>query len=248
MRQPLAASAPAATAASTPAVSPPMSTMYLPEQIERDRISRTLPALSIVSATRNPAATLDSSINPTDFSAINQKMFRILVTCIEYQGPRISMPTPNRREVLEGGGPPPRLSYPAIRHKAPEGWRTPGRCRVDASALPFLSRRVTSSHSSFQNDLLFGDFANPTGERRVQDRAQRVRRGFADDLAGGHAVAGLHFRQARGAGALFERQHKTVRFDFLRVKRRGQVVFSHVQFARERLDGHVAAVAHRVRL
>src|SRR5208337_1831063 len=76
MRQPLAASAPADTADSTPAVSPPMSTMYLPEQIERDRISRTLPALSIVSATRNPAATLDSSINPMDLSAINQKIGR----------------------------------------------------------------------------------------------------------------------------------------------------------------------------
>src|ERR1035441_10449306 len=70
MRQPLAASEPAATAASTAAVSPPIRTMYLPEQIERDNIRRTLPAFNIVSATWNPAAMLDSSIKPIDFSII----------------------------------------------------------------------------------------------------------------------------------------------------------------------------------
>src|SRR6516162_8012943 len=70
IRQPPASTQPASTAAVTAAVSPPMTTMYLPEQIERDKISRTSPALSIVSATWKPAAMLDSSINPTDFSAI----------------------------------------------------------------------------------------------------------------------------------------------------------------------------------
>src|ERR1039458_6166247 len=70
IRQPPASMQPASTAAVTPAVSPPTSTIYLPEQMERDKISRTLPALSIVSATWKPAAILDSSINPTDFSAI----------------------------------------------------------------------------------------------------------------------------------------------------------------------------------
>ena len=50
MRQPSTASAPADTAASTAAVSPPMRTMYLPEQIERERSRRTLPAFSIMSA------------------------------------------------------------------------------------------------------------------------------------------------------------------------------------------------------
>lgn len=44
--------------------------MYLPEQIDRDKYSLTLPAFSIVSATRKPAATLDISIMPMDFSFI----------------------------------------------------------------------------------------------------------------------------------------------------------------------------------
>ena len=70
MRQPLAASMPAVMAASTPAASPPMRTMYLPEQIERDSSSRTSPDFSMVSATANPAAMLESSIRPMDFSFI----------------------------------------------------------------------------------------------------------------------------------------------------------------------------------
>ena len=118
IRQPPAASQPASTAAVTAAVSPPMSTMYLPEQIERDKIRRTSPALSIVSATWKPAAMLDSSINPTDFSAI--KLF-------------------------------------------------------------------------LQNDLFVVRLAHRAAHRRVQNRAERVRRGFADDLSGAHAVADFHF-------------------------------------------------------
>src|ERR1035437_9623481 len=108
IRQPPAAAMPASTAAVTDAVSPPMSTMYLPEQIERDKISRTLPAFNIVSATSKPAAMLESSIKPIDFSAIKL---------------------------------------------------------------------------SLQNDLLFGHCAHRARHRRVQNRTERVRRGFADDLS-----------------------------------------------------------------
>jgi hypothetical protein len=42
--------------------------MYLPEQMERESISFTLPALSAESATENPAAMLESSMRPTDLS------------------------------------------------------------------------------------------------------------------------------------------------------------------------------------
>src|ERR1035437_1066457 len=171
MRQPLAASAPAATADSTPAVSPPMSTMYLPEQMERERMSRTLPALSIVSATRNPAAMLDSSIKPMDFSAM----------------------------------------------------------------------------LSLQNDLVFGNARDFSGQRSVQNRAHRVGLGFADDLPGGNAVAGFHFCEASRAGALFERQHEAARFNRSGIQRRGQVVFLDVQFTCEGFDGNMATVAHAVR-
>src|ERR1017187_769552 len=84
MRHPLAASEPAATAASTAAVSPPIRTMYLPEQIERDNIRRTLPAFNIVSATWNPAAMLDSSIKPIDFSIILPFKHNSLVRDLPY--------------------------------------------------------------------------------------------------------------------------------------------------------------------
>src|ERR1035437_9420430 len=136
MRQPPAAAVPASTAEVTDAVSPPMSTMYLPEQIERDKISRTLPAFNIVSATSKPAAMLDSSIKPTDFSAI--KLF-------------------------------------------------------------------------LQNDLFVVRLAHRARHRRVQNRAQRVRRGFADDLSEAHAVADFHLDDARRAGALLERQDEATR-------------------------------------
>src|ERR1039457_4987049 len=131
IKQPPASTQPASTAAVTPAVSPPTSTMYLPEQIERDKSSRTLPALSIVSATWKPAAMLDSSINPTDFSAI--KLF-------------------------------------------------------------------------LQNDLFLVHFAHRAGHRRVQNRAERVRRGFADDLSEAHALADFHLGNTRRPGTLLERQ------------------------------------------
>ena len=44
-----------------------MSTMYLPEQMERESSSRTLPAFSMVSATWKPAATLESSMQADGF-------------------------------------------------------------------------------------------------------------------------------------------------------------------------------------
>src|SRR5208337_5297782 len=137
MRQPLAASEPAATAASTAAVSPPISTIYLPEQIERDNSNRTLPAFNIVSATSNPAAMLDSSIKPIDFSII----------------------------------------------------------------LPF-------NHNS-----LVRDFSNRSGQRRVQNRTQRIRGRLRNELAGGDPLAYLHFRLAGRAGALLERQHQPTGFE-----------------------------------
>src|SRR5215470_10028069 len=70
IRQPFAACVPASTAACTPAVSPPIITIYLPEQMDRDSNSRTVPAFNIVSATSNPAATDDNSINPMDLSCM----------------------------------------------------------------------------------------------------------------------------------------------------------------------------------
>src|ERR1035437_433759 len=140
MRQPPAATMPAATAAVTAAVSPPMSTMYLPEQIERDKIRRTFPAFNIVSATSKPAAMLDSSIKPTDFSAI--KLF-------------------------------------------------------------------------LQNDLFVVRFAHRAGHRRVQNRAERVRRRLADDLPGAYALADFHLGNTRCSRALLERQDEAVRRNFL---------------------------------
>src|ERR1019366_6925171 len=70
IRQPVAASQPAAIALCTADGSPAISTMYLPEQIERDSTSRTVPAFRAASATRNPATTLESSTKPMDFSVM----------------------------------------------------------------------------------------------------------------------------------------------------------------------------------
>src|SRR5512140_2417521 len=84
IRQPWAASAPASTAEDTAAVSPAMTTIYFPEQIERDSTSRTWPALSMVSATRNPAATLDSSMRPMDFSSIIQSVVAVTASTFEH--------------------------------------------------------------------------------------------------------------------------------------------------------------------
>src|ERR1039458_10243809 len=145
IRQPPASTHPASTAAVTAAVSPPTSTMYLPEQMERDKRRRTLPALSIVSATRKPAAMLDSSIKPTDFSAI--KLF---------SGAPVSDPAQN---------------------------------------IVLQTRRVGDrrSVSSFQNDLFLVCLTHRATHRRVQNRAERVRCRFADDLSEAHAVADFHF-------------------------------------------------------
>src|ERR1022692_4118225 len=107
MRQPLASCVPASTAACTAEVSPPIMTMYLPEQIERDKMSRTLPAFNIVSATTKPEATLDSSISPMDFSFISSERNSLLFLAAENAGRRslaISL-SPQRGEGLrERGG------------------------------------------------------------------------------------------------------------------------------------------------
>src|ERR1017187_1626308 len=61
---------PAETAACTAATSPRTITMYLPEQMERDRTNSTLAAFSMASHDWNPAAMLVSSINPSELYAI----------------------------------------------------------------------------------------------------------------------------------------------------------------------------------
>ena len=68
MRQPLATTAPAVTALSTASTGPQMTTMYLPEQMLRESTIPTFAALSMASATANPAATLVSSMMPMDLS------------------------------------------------------------------------------------------------------------------------------------------------------------------------------------
>src|ERR1022692_1867904 len=61
---------PAETAACTAATSPRTITIYLPEQMERERTNSTLAAFSIASHAWNPAAMLVSSINPSELYAI----------------------------------------------------------------------------------------------------------------------------------------------------------------------------------
>jgi hypothetical protein len=53
-------------AAATEATSPETTTRNFPEQMLRAMSSFTDPAFSIVSSTRNPVATLESSINPIE--------------------------------------------------------------------------------------------------------------------------------------------------------------------------------------
>jgi hypothetical protein len=55
---------------------------------------------------------------------------------------------------------------------------------------------------SFDDDLLFGDFADDAVNRSVKQRAQSVAAGLADDLAGPDTLARANFGLARGSRAL----------------------------------------------
>ena len=78
--------------------------------------------------------------------------------------------------------------------------------------------------------------------------AQRIRGGLSNELARLHSLAGLHFGLAGRAGALLEREHQPGWFEPARPQRRRQIIVMHIEFAREGLNGNMAAVPHRVRL
>src|SRR5262245_60504485 len=94
--------------------------------------------------------------------------------------------------------------------------------------------------------MFVGDFPHGTSARRMEVRTQSIGCRFANELAGLYPLARLDERHTSRTRALLERKHQALEGQITGPKRGGQVVLLDVQFAREGLNRHMAAIAHRM--